>query len=105
MIDHVHAVIREAWYLASNRRVSGYWRGWTTEPTIHAVCVQSIEVEEAHRRQGLCKAFLQALIADERFEMVEAVNNTILAEALMRWGWSVDAGVSDYYHKGGLVNG
>ena len=104
MIGHVHAVIRECWYLASNRRRYGTWRGWTTEPTIHAVCVQSIEVEEPYRRQGLCKAFLQALCEDERFEMVvvEAVSNPILAEALIRWGWTCDLGVSDCYHRGGV---
>lgn len=101
MIDGVYARLRECWVRADNRRLSCTRQGWTDLPTLHAVVVESIRVEEAQRRQGLCKAYLNALCADPRFELVivEAVQNPILAEALLRWGWDCDPGVMDFYFR------
>lgn len=101
MIDHVRAILRECWVLASNRRLSATDPTWTEEPTIHAIVLESIAVDEGHRQQGLCRAFLNALCADPRFDMVivEAVQNPVLAMALLRWGWDCDPEVSDYYWR------
>lgn len=93
------ATLRECFVLASNRRQSAEIPGWATEPTIHAIVVESVAVEESHRRQGHLRRFLDLLCSDGRFEMVvvEAVQNPILAEALLRWGWDCDPGVMDFY--------
>ena len=66
---------------------------------VHSIVVETIRVDLEHRRQGLCKAFLQALCADPRFDMVvvEGVQNPVLADALRRWGWEWDPGVMDFY--------
>lgn len=99
MIGHVHARLRECYVLASNKRISSVWKDFTQEPTIHAIVVESISVDEGHRRQGVCRAFINNLVADERFEMVvvEGVANPILADALTRWGWECDPEVMDFY--------
>jgi hypothetical protein len=98
------AVLRECWYLARNLRCSCEVRAWTvSRPTVHAIVVESVHVDESHRREGHCRRFLEGLCADERFEMVvvEAVQNEHLATALLRWGWEYDPAISDYYWKKG----
>lgn len=98
---HLTATVRECWVLKSNKRLSGTKPDWTTEPTIHALAVESIEVEEAYRRQGECRAFLNHLLDTGKYDMVivEAVGNQHLAEALLRWGWDCAPGVMDFYRR------
>ncbi len=93
------ARIREAWLDRDNRRLSAGHPDWTERPTVHAIVVESVSVEEAHRREGHCKRFLADICANECFEMavVEGVQNPVLADALLRWGWEVDSGVMDFY--------
>jgi hypothetical protein len=100
--NHVTANLCECWVLASNLRHSADSPGaWVDEKTIHAIVVETIDVERAFRRQGECRAFLNQLCADDGFDMVivEGVQNPILAEALIRWGWECDPGVMDFYHR------
>ena len=101
MIDGVHAQLRECWILASNRRESCTSQDWTSEPTLHALVVEYIQVDRERRQQGLCRDFLHALLADSRFELVvvECVQSEILAQALLRWGWECDPGVMDFYKR------
>jgi hypothetical protein len=98
---HLAANVRECWVLAENFRVSAPYPGWTTEPTLHAVVIETVEVDETHRRQGVCRAFIEAVCQDERFELVivEGVQNRHLADALIRWGWDCDPGVMDFYRR------
>jgi len=100
-VGHLTATLRECWVDAGNLRLSGTDPGWTSRPTVHAVVVEIVAVEEAHRRRGECRAFLNQLCSDGRFDMVvvEAVQNPVLAEALLRWGWDCDPGVMDFYWK------
>lgn len=95
------AVVREAWIDAENKRSSGDWATWTDRPTIHSIVIESVKVAEDHRREGHFKRFLAVICADERFAMVvvEGVQNPILAEALLRWGWDCDTGVMDFYKR------
>lgn len=99
--QHLHATVRECWVLASNRRLSAQRSDWTTEPTLHAGVIESICVDESHRRQGLCRAFLASAIADTRYDLhiVEGVGNPVLASALDRWGWECDRLTMDFYWK------
>jgi hypothetical protein len=100
--NHVTASLRECWVLASNLRHSADYPGaWVDEETIHAIVVETIYVVRTFRRQGECRAFLNQLCVDDRFDMVivEGVLNKILAEALLRWGWECDPGVMDFYHR------
>lgn len=94
------ALVRECWVLKSNRRVSAEIPNWTNQPLVHSIVVESVNVEEAHRRQGHLKRFLDEVCADPRFDMVivEGVQNPILAEALLRWGWDCNVEVMDFYH-------
>jgi len=96
----VHCRLRECWVLARNRRISSEDKDWTTEPTIHVLVVESIEVEEPHRRQGRCKEAISGLLRNTNYELivVEAVQNPILAAALRRWGWDNDEETMDFYH-------
>jgi GNAT superfamily N-acetyltransferase len=93
------AILRECWILASSLKYSAGYPHWTAEPIIHAIVVESVMVEEPYRRQGHLRRFLEQLCADTRFELVviEAVQNPLLAEALMRWGWDCDPQVMDFY--------
>jgi hypothetical protein len=96
------ATIRECWVLASNRRLSSESPRWRKrERRIHAIAVETVEVEESRRRQGHLRRFLDRLCADDRFDMVvvEQVQNPILAEALQRWGWDFDLKVMDFYRE------
>lgn len=106
MDDIITVRLRECWVLTRNRRLSATNPDWTNEPTIHAVAVESVEVAEAHRRQGHFRRFIEFLCADPRFDMVivEAVQNPVLADALMRWGWGCDPGVMDFYRLTGGAN-
>ena len=92
------AYVRECWVIASNRRLSAP-APCLHGPMLHSLVVETVSVEEGHRRQGHCKRFLDALCADPRFELVivEGVQNEHLAEALLRWGWDCDPGVMDFY--------
>jgi hypothetical protein len=94
------AVLREAWIDAENRRLSYDQPNHCDRPTIHSIVVEYVYVSPWHRRQGHCKRFLMELCADARFDMVvvEAVQNPILAEWLLREGWDCDPKVSDFYH-------
>ncbi len=95
------ATLRECWIDASNLRRSAERQDWTANPTIHAVVIETVRVEQAHQRQGHFKRFLAAVCADPRFDMVvvEGVQNPVLAEALLRWGWECDPGVMDFYRR------
>lgn len=97
----VHATCGECWVLASNCRVSATRPGWTSEPTLHAFVIETIKVDEPHRRQGYCRRFIESVcekaVGAYELVIVEAVGNPILAEALMRWGWSHDPSVMDFY--------
>lgn len=97
--DHLTASMRECWVLASNKRLSAEVRNWTSEPALHALVIESITVDEDHRRQGLCRDFIAQVVADQRFELVvvEGVQNPHLAAALERWGWELDDEVMDFY--------
>jgi len=97
------ATLYEAWVLASNRRNSGCYPEWTNEPTIHSLIVESVKVAEEHRKEGRCKRFLSELCGRTDFDLVvvEGVQNAILAEALLRWGWDCDPGVSDFFWERG----
>lgn len=99
----VYAELRECWMLAENRRVSCAAPNWTDQPTIHALVVEVIKVDEELRGRGLCRQFLESLCEDDRFDLivVECVGNPILADALRRWGWEEDEGVSDFYWEMG----
>lgn len=95
------ATLRECWVRADNLRQSCQRPNWTTAPTLHALVLAAIYVPEPLRRLGLCRLFIDALVADSRFEMVivEGVGNSNLAAALLRWGWNYDPGVSDFYWR------
>ena len=99
----ITARIRECWVWAENRRVSFSASGLTLKPTIHSLVIEYIGVDESERRQGIARRFIEQACNDARFEMVivEGVQNPILAEALIRWGWDYDPGVMDFYHAGG----
>lgn len=94
------AVLRECWIDPFNLRISCEREG-TIINGIHSVIIESVKVEEAHRNQGHFKRFLAVVCADPRFDMVvvEGVQNPILAEALARWGWECNVGVSDFYRR------
>jgi len=95
------AVLRECWVDAGSLRLSATRPDWTDRPTIHAVVIESVTVEEPHRRQGHFRRFLAEVCAGNDFELVvvEGVQNPALAEALSRWGWEVDVGVMDFYKR------
>ena len=98
------ATIREAWILKEDRRLSGQWPEWTDKPTIHAIVIETISVEEPHRRQGHCRRFLDMVLADVRFEMVvvEGVGNKALVAFLFRDGWECpNVTVGDWFKAGG----
>ncbi len=98
---HLTATVRECWVLAANLRRSATTPNWTAEPTIHAVVIETVEVEPEFRRQGEFRAFLAHVCADPRFDLVivEGVLNVQLAHALTRWGWECDRVVMDFYRK------
>jgi len=91
--------LRECWVLASDLRKSAWTEGWTPEPTLHALVLEHVKVDETLRRRGICKRFIAWLAGDPRYELViiEGVQNEHLAEALTRWGWPCDRGVMDFY--------
>lgn len=95
-----HVRLRECWLNADNRRQS-CGRPGVFAREVHAVVVETIRVDKAHQRQGLCRAYLNTLCADPRFELVvvEGVRNPHLAAALMRWGWDCDPVVMDFYKQ------
>jgi hypothetical protein len=94
----MYANLRECWILSGNRRISQE-TPWSGKSQIHAIVVETVKVDKEHRRQGHLKRFLEVLCSDARYEMVvvEDVQNPILAEALLRWGWEVDTRVMDFY--------
>jgi hypothetical protein len=98
-IGPLTAIVEERWIEAANKRCSADDPRWTTRPTIHALAIESVKVEEPNRRQGHFKRFLAGVCADPRFDMivVEGVGNRHLAEYLLREGWEVDVGVMDFY--------
>lgn len=104
---HLTAILRECWVLRDNPRISAEFPHWTDKPTWRAIAVYAVEVEEAFRRGGECRAFLNQLVADGRYELVivECVQNPILAEALLRWGWDCDPEVMDFYMHCSLERG
>jgi GNAT superfamily N-acetyltransferase len=104
---HLHATVRTCWVLASDLRRSAMRRDWTDEPTLYALVIEHVAVDEDHRRQGLCRAFLGAAIgpvADFHgydLVIVEGVQNPHLYAALERWGWECDPQVKDFYRRRG----
>ncbi len=98
------ALLRECWVDAANYRLSGTSPDWTDgvdRPTIHTIVIETVSVDESHRRQGHFKRFLSEVWEDKRFEMVivEGVQNPVLADYLMRNGWNCDPGVMDFHKK------
>jgi hypothetical protein len=91
------AVVRECWVNPDNKRISQIEPkvGW-----IHAIAIESIFVAR-ERRQGHAKRFIDELCRDLRFDMVivEMVRNPYLMDALHRWGWECDPGVSDFFKR------
>lgn len=95
------ATLRECWARIDNLRQSAEIPGWSVSSLIHAIVIESVAVEDQHRRMGHLKRFVESLCLDERFEMVivEAVQNPILADALLRWGWDCDPQIMDFYRR------
>lgn len=97
--EQLCAGLRECWVLKSNRRISREVPWPSNLPAYFAVVVETVMVLEPHRRQGICKRFIQRIVNHPTAELVivECVQNPLLAEALLRWGWEVDEGVMDFY--------
>lgn len=95
--DAIQVRIRLCWVRKDNLRLSSD-RPWP-EPCWETCIVEWVEVHESMRRQGVFKGFLGQLVGSNPAELfiVEAVQNPILAEALMRWGWDFDPVVMDFY--------
>lgn len=85
--------------VAGNLRLSATEPGWTERPLLHAVVLETVMVHPTRWRQGICKRFIERLVAAEPYELVvvEAVQNAHLYEALLRWDWVCDPGISDFY--------
>ena len=98
-IGPLTATVRDCWIDASNRRLSADRPNWNNRPAIYSIVIETVIVEEAHRRQGHFSRFLATVLADTRFDMVvvEGVGNKILAEWLMRHEWDCDPEVMDFY--------
>ncbi len=94
------ATVRECWVLASDKQLSGP-RGWTTEPTVHALVVETVRVPEHLRRDGRCKRFLNQLLTLPEFDavIVEGVGSPVLFDALTRWGWECEPRVKDFFKR------
>lgn len=99
-LNPVQFRLRECWLHESNRRQS-IARPGVPGFTVHAIVVERLWVEEAQRRQGHCKRFIERLCAEhpDKLIVIEAVQDPILAEALLRWGWECDSGVMDFYWR------
>lgn len=80
-------------------RLSATAPAWTDRPLLHAVVLETVFVHPSRWRQGICKRFIESLVADPRYELVvvEAVQNAHLYDALLRWDWHCDRGVGDFY--------
>ncbi len=100
-IGPLMATVRECWVDAGNMRLSAEDRGWTDRPTLHAIVIESVNVEGSERRQGHLKRFLTMVCADPRFDLVvvEGVGNVHLAAYLEREGWECDVGVMDFRRR------
>lgn len=87
--------------VADNLRLSAERPGpeWANRQLLHAVALETIVVRPTFWRCGVCKRFIQRLVADDRYELVvvEGVLNAHLYEALLRWDWHLDPGISDFY--------
>ena len=97
--DIVKYRLRGCWVNPSNLRES--CREQVDPFTLHALVLEWVEVAETHRRQGYFKRFLDQLLHQVAYDhdlmIVEGVQNSILADALTRWGWEYDPGVMDFY--------
>jgi GNAT superfamily N-acetyltransferase len=100
-IGPLYAAVRDCWVLDADRRTSYPRQDMATGPATHALAIESVHVDEPHRRQGHLTRFLEMATADPRFDLVtvEGVQNPVLAEALIRWGWEWDPGVMDFYRR------
>ena len=99
--DVLVANVRACWVLRDNLRTScQHEGGFGDRPVWYAIVLESIDVYSEHRRQGHCRRLIEMLATDLRFDLciVEGVQNVHLLDALHRWGWECDAGVSDFYH-------
>jgi hypothetical protein len=100
MTDHdaIRYRLRECWVNPDNLRLSCPIGG-VEDFTVHALVLESVEVVEEDRRQGHCRRLIERLCAEPGYDLVivEAVQNPVLAEALLRWGWECDPGVMDFY--------
>lgn len=96
--DAVTFHIRACWILAANLRVSRENRPFD-EPCHRALVLESVKVRESMRRQGVFTRFLREMTQQPGYDLfvVEAVQNPVLAESLLRWGWDCDPGVMDFY--------
>lgn len=97
--QRLRAELRECWVLKSNRRISREASWPDNLPSYFAVVIEHVNVQEAYRRQGIFRRFLQRVVNHPTAELVivECVQNAELAQALSRWGWDVDHGVMDFY--------
>jgi hypothetical protein len=98
--DGLTAWLSERWLDRADKRRS-YYAPPSDVETVHVLVVEAIKVEPAKRREGRCRRYLEALLGRTEFELivVEGVGNTLLAEALLRWGWDHDPRVMDFYHE------
>lgn len=92
--------LRRCWVRADDLRLSRTDGPWP-EPCLLALVLGTVEVAEPARRRGVFTRFLSELCAAPGYDLVvvEGVQNTDLARALVRWGWDFDPGVMDFYWR------
>ena len=91
--------MRECRVRADDLRLSTQTPHWSNFPLLTAIVVESIAVPEQSRREGHCKQFIAILCDHPKYDLVvvEGVQNPILRDALIRWGWWHDPVVMDFY--------
>lgn len=95
----VRVSLRECWVKAGDLTVSCAREGWTTDPTLRAIVIESISVDENIRNRGHFARFLDWLCRDARYDLVivEGVQNVLLREYLSRRGMPHDRLTKDFY--------
>lgn len=94
----IHVNVRECWILVSDFRVSCKDRPFD-DPCLRAIVLETVEIDESHRRRGVFSRFLVEFVAQPGYDLfvVEGVQSPHLADYLMRRGWDFDARVMDFY--------
>jgi len=111
---YLHVMYRMCYVLDSNRRKSYPTAASAPGPTTYSLVIESVTVDpETEQNKGHFKSFINELIRNHldpnlhKSELgmivVEGVGNEILADALRRWGWEEDSGISDFYWPKGKV--